>query len=89
MNPNMKEALDIRKTAMDHNKFFEESIPLIASENLMSPLAMEMLLTDFGFRYAEGLPHHRYYQGNFFVHKCLVLFVQSFLVCAITIWFIA
>jgi serine hydroxymethyltransferase (EC 2.1.2.1) len=67
MNPNMKEALDIRKTAMDHNKFFEESIPLIASENLMSPLAMEMLLTDFGFRYAEGLPHHRYYQGNFFV----------------------
>ncbi len=67
MNPNMKEALDIRKTAMDHNKFFEESIPLVASENLMSPLAMEMLLTDFGFRYAEGLPHHRYYQGNFFV----------------------
>lgn len=67
MNSNIKEAMEIRKTAMENNKFFEESIPLIASENIMSPLAMEMLLTDFGFRYAEGLPHHRYYQGNYYV----------------------
>ena len=60
MEKNIDDALKIRQLAMDHNKFFEESIPLIASENIMSPLAMEMLLTDFGFRYAEGLPHHRY-----------------------------
>ena len=33
----------------------EGSIPLIASENVMSPLALEMLLTDLGSRYAEGL----------------------------------
>ncbi|EQD78242.1 serine hydroxymethyltransferase [mine drainage metagenome] len=67
MNSHLNDALEIRKTAIDNNKFFKESIPLIASENLMSPMAMEMLLTDFGFRYAEGLPHNRYYQGNFYV----------------------
>ncbi len=63
-------ALAIRDLARRHNALFRDSIPpLIASENIMSPLAMEMLLTDFGFRYAEGLPHHRYYQGNFFVDQ--------------------
>ncbi|EQB73222.1 MAG: hypothetical protein AMDU4_FER2C00086G0008 [Ferroplasma sp. Type II] len=60
----LEDALFIRELARKHNKFFEESIPLIASENIMSPMAMEMLLTDLGFRYAEGLPHKRYYQGN-------------------------
>lgn len=69
MSNNLEDALKIRDLAIRHNKFFEESIPLIASENIMSPLAMEMLLTDFGFRYAEGLPHHRYYQGNYFVDQ--------------------
>lgn len=63
------DALKIRDLAQKHNKFFEESIPLIASENIISPLAMEMLTTDFGSRYAEGLPHHRYYQGNYFVDQ--------------------
>jgi glycine hydroxymethyltransferase len=63
------EAFKIRSLAMQHQRFFSESIPLIASENIMSPLAMEMLTTDLGFRYAEGLPHHRYYQGNSFVDQ--------------------
>lgn len=61
---NISSALRFRELAQENNKLFRESIPLIASENLMSPLAMEMLLSDFGFRYAEGLPGHRYYQGN-------------------------
>ncbi|MHB1439892.1 MAG: serine hydroxymethyltransferase [Cuniculiplasma sp.] len=65
----LKDALEIRELAKQHNKLFGESVPLIASENVMSPLAMEMLLTDFGHRYAEGLPHQRYYQGNFFVDQ--------------------
>lgn len=69
MSNNLDEALKLRQLAKDHNSFFRESIPLIASENIMSPMAMEMLLTDLGFRYAEGLPHHRYYQGNFFVDQ--------------------
>jgi glycine hydroxymethyltransferase len=69
MTENYETAQKIRELAMEHNDFFRKSIPLIASENIMSPLAMEMLLTDFGFRYAEGLPHHRYYQGNFYVDQ--------------------
>lgn len=65
----LEEALNLRELAVKHQDFFRKSIPLIASENIMSPLAMEMLLTDLGFRYAEGLPHHRYYQGNIFVDQ--------------------
>lgn len=69
MTDNLKEALGLRSLAKEHNQFFKESIPLIASENIMSPLALEMLVSDLGFRYAEGLPHHRYYQGNIFVDQ--------------------
>jgi glycine hydroxymethyltransferase len=50
-------------------QWFEESLPLIASENLISPLAKEMLISDFHDRYAEGLPVKRYYQGNIYVDK--------------------
>ncbi|MCL4345123.1 MAG: serine hydroxymethyltransferase [Candidatus Thermoplasmatota archaeon] len=67
MENHLKDALEIRDYAKKNNEMFKESIPLIASENVMSPLALEMLLTDFGHRYAEGLPHHRYYQGNYYV----------------------
>ena len=59
----------IRENVMAHNKWFEECIPMIASENLMSPLAKEMLISDFADRYAEGLPGKRYYQGNIYVDK--------------------
>ncbi|MGI5964592.1 MAG: serine hydroxymethyltransferase [Candidatus Methanomethylophilaceae archaeon] len=64
-----EDAQYIREQVMNHNKWFEESIPMIASENLMSPLAKEMLISDFADRYAEGLPGKRYYQGNIFVDK--------------------
>ena len=63
------EARYIRENVMAHNKWFEECIPMIASENLMSPLAKEMLISDFADRYAEGLPGKRYYQGNIYVDK--------------------
>ena len=69
MTTNLEKALKIREIAKEHNEYFKDSIPLIASENVMSPLALEMLLTDLGSRYAEGLPHHRYYQGNQFVDQ--------------------
>ncbi len=52
-----------------HQAWFSKCLPLIASENVISPMAREMLLTDFGDRYAEGLPHERYYQGNTFVDQ--------------------
>src|SRR5437879_7167268 len=52
-----------------HHAWFSKSRPMIASENVISPMAREMLLSDFGDRYAEGLPHERYYQGNVFVDE--------------------
>jgi len=53
----------IRKQAMGNTTFFSESLPMIASENVLSPLCREMLLTDFHGRYAEGTPGNRYYEG--------------------------
>jgi len=47
-----------------HHQRFARSIPLIASENLVSPLAAEMFSSDLHNRYAEGLPGSRYYEGN-------------------------
>ena len=64
-----EDAKFIRDKVMAHNKWFEECIPMIASENLMSPLAKEMLISDFADRYAEGLPGKRYYQGNIYVDQ--------------------
>jgi len=53
----------IRKQAMNNNEFFGDSLPMIASENVLSPLCKEMLITDFHGRYAEGTPGNRYYEG--------------------------
>ncbi len=63
----LDEALYIREMAKKHTELFRNSIPMIASENLLSPLAREMMVTDLHNRYAEGLPGARYYQGNEFV----------------------
>ncbi|MEM2943620.1 MAG: serine hydroxymethyltransferase [Methanomassiliicoccales archaeon] len=66
----MKEdAFWIREQVKAHSKWFEESLPMIASENVLSPLAQEMMISDFHGRYAEGLPGKRYYQGNEFVDR--------------------
>ncbi len=59
----------LRESVERHHAWFRDSLPMIASENLISPLAREMLLTDFMDRYAEGLPGKRYYQGNLFVDE--------------------
>lgn len=64
-----EDAKYIRQKVMAHNDWFEGCIPMIASENLMSPLAKEMLISDFADRYAEGLPGKRYYQGNIYVDE--------------------
>ncbi len=53
----------VRETAIKNNEFFGECLPMIASENVLSPMCQEMLITDFHGRYAEGTPGQRYYQG--------------------------
>ena len=47
----------------EHHKWFENSIPLIASENIPSPAVREAIVSDFGNRYAEGWPGERVYAG--------------------------
>jgi glycine hydroxymethyltransferase len=54
----------VRDLVRAHSTRFERSIPLIASENLLSPYAKELLISDLHSRYAEGLPGERYYEGN-------------------------
>jgi len=53
----------IQEQAKQNTRFFSESLPMIASENVLSPLCREMLITDFHGRYAEGTPGKRYYEG--------------------------
>ena len=65
-----------------HHKWFQESIPLIASENIPSPAVREALVTDFGNRYAEGWPGERVYAGCRFIDqvefKCIELMKKLF-----------
>ena len=50
-----------------------EAVNLIASENVMSPLAEAVYLSDMMHRYAEGRPGKRYYQGLVYVDEVEVL----------------
>ncbi|MGA2308380.1 MAG: serine hydroxymethyltransferase [Candidatus Bathyarchaeia archaeon] len=65
-----------------HHKWFQECIPLIASENIPSPAVRETLMTDFGNRYAEGWPGERVYAGCRFIDqvefKCIELMKKLF-----------
>lgn len=65
-----------------HHRWFQESLPLIASENVPSPAVREALTTDFGSRYAEGWPGERVYAGCRFIDqvefKCIELMKKLF-----------
>ncbi|NIR86344.1 aminotransferase class I/II-fold pyridoxal phosphate-dependent enzyme [Candidatus Bathyarchaeota archaeon] len=51
----------------EHHKWFDNSIPLIASENIPSPAVREAIISDFGNRYAEGWPGDRVYAGCIYI----------------------
>ena len=52
----------IRKVRQ-HEKWFSESLPMIASENVASRAVREVMSSDLGQRYAEGWPGERVYAG--------------------------
>ena len=52
----------------EHHKWFESSIPLIASENVPSPAVREAIISDFGNRYAEGWPGERVVITSYSIH---------------------
>ncbi len=72
----MEDALKIKEMVKKHTEWFRESLPMIASENLISPMAMQFLISDLHNRYAEGLSHERYYQGNIYVDQIEDLTVE-------------
>ncbi|MBI5679294.1 MAG: serine hydroxymethyltransferase [Methanobacterium sp.] len=63
MFENEKYAQQIKELTKEHHKWMENSINLIASENITSSAVKEALATDLSHRYAEGLPGERLYEG--------------------------
>jgi glycine hydroxymethyltransferase len=53
----------------EHHRWFSESIPLIASENVPSAAVREAIISDFGNRYAEGWPGERVYAGCIYIDQ--------------------
>ena len=64
------------KLLQEHHKWFQESIPLIASENISSPAVREALASDFGHRYAEGWPGERVYAGCLYMDQVELLCID-------------
>ncbi|MEM3926617.1 MAG: serine hydroxymethyltransferase [Desulfurococcaceae archaeon] len=59
--PDLREVLNL---TINHTVWRKrECLNMIASENVMSPLAMLVYLNDMMHRYAEGKPYKRFYQG--------------------------
>ncbi len=52
-----------------HEKWFSESLPMIASENVASRPVREVMSSDLGHRYAEGWPGERVYAGCKFIDQ--------------------
>lgn len=52
-----------------HERWFSESLPLVASENVASHTVRQVLSSDLGHRYAEGWPGERVYAGCKFIDK--------------------
>jgi glycine hydroxymethyltransferase len=52
------------------------TVNLIASENVPSPAVREALITDFGNRYAEGLPGERVYAGCIYIDQVELLAID-------------
>ncbi len=61
---NNKEIIDLIEK---QNNFRNNSINLIASENIMFPEVEKYYINDFMHRYAEGEPFKRYYNGTKYV----------------------
>jgi len=81
-SPNKDAYDEVFASLEKHNKWFENSIPLIASENIPSPAVREAIISDFGNRYDEGWPGERVYAGCTYIDeveiKCMDLAKKLF-----------
>ena len=62
-NVNKAHADSVLAAAATSGEHYGFGLPMIASENILSPLVRKATNTDLHGRYAEGLPGKRYYQG--------------------------
>ena len=69
MFENEKYALKIKEITKEHHNWMENSINLIASENITSTSVREALASDLSHRYAEGLSGCRLYEGCKYVDQ--------------------
>jgi len=70
MSDSNKESYDKVFSSLEkHHEWLENSIPLIASENIPSPAVREAVMSDFGNRYAEGWPGERVYAGCTYIDE--------------------
>ncbi len=70
----MKEELArIVDIVASHDLWRHQTINLIASENVMSPLAESLYINDMMHRYAEGKPRKRYYQGTKYIDEVEII----------------
>jgi len=65
----MSEEKKVLGITRENDRWRGECINLIASENVMSPMARRAYNSDFMHRYAEGFPFNRYYQGTKFIDE--------------------
>ncbi len=72
----MKEVNEAIRLTGEHNTWRSRCINLIASENVMSPLAWRVYNCDFEHRYAEGMPKKRFYQGLEYLDEVELLAVD-------------
>ena len=57
------QATAILNSVNSSGQHYRDSLPMIASENILSPLVAKAVNSDLHGRYAEGLPGKLYYQG--------------------------
>ena len=60
---NRKTADNVVEAINASGRHYRDSLPMIASENILSPMVRRACDSDLHGRYAEGLPRNRYYQG--------------------------
>ncbi|NOZ58663.1 MAG: serine hydroxymethyltransferase [Euryarchaeota archaeon] len=73
---NREAAFRVREVLKEHHRWFAESLPLIASENVTSLLVREVCASDFSHRYAEGAPGRRFYQGCRYIDEVELLAIE-------------
>src|SRR3989442_15942884 len=66
----------ILRLVREHERWFADSLPMIASENVASRRVREVLSSDLGHRYAEGWPGERVYAGCKYIDEVELLAIE-------------